>query len=75
MIIKMQTVATPDEIVAVEAKVHALGYTTGKMVGEAVTLIGVYGDITRLPRDELAQMPGVERLSVDEAVRKHAMRD
>jgi 3-deoxy-7-phosphoheptulonate synthase len=62
MIIKMQTVATPDEIVAVEAKVHALGYTTGKMVGEAVTLIGVYGDITRLPRDELAQMPGVERL-------------
>ncbi len=62
MLIKMQTVATPDEIAAVEAKVHGLGYTTGKMIGEAVTLIGVYGDISRLPSDELAQMPGVERL-------------
>jgi len=62
MIIKMQTVATPDEIAAVEAKVHGLGYTTGKMIGEQVTLIGVYGDISRLPTDELAQMPGVERL-------------
>ena len=54
MIIKMQTVATPDEIAAVEAKVHGLGYTTGKMIGEQVTLIGVYGDISRLPSDELA---------------------
>lgn len=62
MIIKMQTVATPDEIAAVEARVHALGYTTGKMIGEQVTLIGVYGDISRLPTDELGQMPGVERL-------------
>src|SRR5688572_32788324 len=62
MLIKMQTVATPDEIAAVEAKVHGLGYTTGKMIGEAVTLIAVYGDISRLPSDELAQMPGVDRL-------------
>lgn len=62
MLIKMQTVATPDEIAAVEARVHALGYTTGKMVGEQVTLIGVYGDISRLPSDELGQMPGVDRL-------------
>ena len=62
MIIKMQTVATPDEIAAVEAKVHTLGYTTGKMIGEQVTLIGVYGDIFRLPQEELGQMPGVERL-------------
>jgi 3-deoxy-7-phosphoheptulonate synthase len=62
MLIKMQTVATPEEIAAVEAKVHGLGYTTGKMIGEQVTLIGVYGDISRLPTEELAQMPGVERL-------------
>jgi 3-deoxy-7-phosphoheptulonate synthase len=62
MIIKMQTVATPDEIAGVEAKLHTLGYTTGKMIGEPVTLIGVYGDIFRLPQEELAQMPGVERL-------------
>ena len=59
MIIKMQTVATPDEIAAVEAKLHTLGYTTGKMIGEPVTLIGVYGDIFRLPQEELAQRPGV----------------
>ena len=62
MIIKMQTVATPDEIAAVEAKAHGLGYTTGKMIGEQVTLIGLYGDISRLPQDEFAQMPGVDRL-------------
>jgi 3-deoxy-7-phosphoheptulonate synthase len=62
MIIKMQTVATPEEIGAVEAKLHGLGYTTGKMIGEQVTLIGVYGDIFKLPQDELSQMPGVERL-------------
>ena len=62
MIIKVQTVAVPDEIAAVEAKPHTLGYTTGKMIGEPVTLIGVYGDIFRLPQEELAQMPGVERL-------------
>ena len=62
MIIKMQTVATPAEIEAVESKLHKLGYKTGKMIGEQVTLIGVYGDIFRLPQEELAQMPGVERL-------------
>jgi hypothetical protein len=32
------------------------------MIGAEVTLIGVYGDISRLPSDELGQMPGVERL-------------
>ncbi|MEB2283667.1 MAG: hypothetical protein B6D46_15470 [Polyangiaceae bacterium UTPRO1] len=62
MIIKMQTVATAGEIAAVEARVRDLGYTTGKMIGEQVTLIGVYGDISRLPVDEIGQMPGVERL-------------
>jgi 3-deoxy-7-phosphoheptulonate synthase len=62
MIIKMSSVATPPEIDAIESKLHALGYKTGKMIGEQVTLIGVYGDISRLPQGELAQMPGVERL-------------
>jgi 3-deoxy-7-phosphoheptulonate synthase len=62
MIVKMSSAATPDEIDAVEAKLHGLGYNTGKMVGEQVTLIGVYGDIFKLPSEEIAQMPGVERL-------------
>jgi 3-deoxy-7-phosphoheptulonate synthase len=62
MIVKMSSIATAAEIEAIEAKLHQLGYKTGKMVGEQVTLIGVYGDITRLPQGELEQMPGVERL-------------
>ena len=62
MIIKMQSVATAAEVEAIEVKLHTLGYKTGKMIGEMVTLIGVYGDISRLPHGELEQMPGVERL-------------
>jgi 3-deoxy-7-phosphoheptulonate synthase len=62
MIIKMSSVATPPEIEAIETKLRALGYKTGKMIGEEVTLIGVYGDISRLPQGELEQMPGVDRL-------------
>jgi 3-deoxy-7-phosphoheptulonate synthase len=62
MIVKMSSVATPAEIEAIEARLHHLGYKTGKMVGEQVTLIGVYGDISRLPHGELEQMPGIERL-------------
>jgi 3-deoxy-7-phosphoheptulonate synthase len=62
MIVKMSPVATAAEIAAVDAKLHELGYKTGKMIGEQVTLIGVYGDISLLPQEELAQMPGVERL-------------
>ena len=55
MIIKMQTVAKPDEIAAVEAKLYTLGYITGKMIGEQVTLIGVvYGDLFRLSQEEVA---------------------
>jgi 3-deoxy-7-phosphoheptulonate synthase len=62
MIVKMSHVATAKEIDAVESKLHKLGYKTGKMIGEQVTLIGVYGDIFKLPQDDVAQMPGVERL-------------
>ncbi len=62
MIVKMSSIATDAEVAAIEAKLHTLGYKTGKMIGEQVTLIGVYGDIFRLPQEELAQMPGVERL-------------
>jgi len=62
MIVKMSSIATDAEVTAIETKLHALGYKTGKMIGEQVTLIGVYGDISRLPQEELAEMPGVERL-------------
>ncbi len=62
MLVKMRRDATRDEIAAVEQKVHGLGFKTGKMVGEEITLVGVYGDITRLPVAEIEEMAGVETL-------------
>lgn len=62
MLVKMSRGATPDEVAAVEEKLHEWGYKTGKMVGEEITLVGVYGDITRLPVGELREMGGVEGL-------------
>jgi len=62
MIVKMSRGATPEEVAAVEDKLHEWGYKTGKMVGEEITLIGVYGDISRLPTGEVEQMGGVESL-------------
>jgi len=62
MLVKMRRDATPEEIRAVEDKVHGLGFKTGKMVGEEITLVGVYGDITKLPVAELEEMAGVETL-------------
>jgi 3-deoxy-7-phosphoheptulonate synthase len=62
MLVKMRRDATSDEVGAVEKKLHGLGYKTGKMVGEEITLIGVYGDISRLPVGEIAELAGVERL-------------
>jgi len=62
MIVKMSNRATPEEIAAVEDKLHDWRYKTGKMVGEEITVIGVYGDITRLPVGEVQEMGGVESL-------------
>lgn len=62
MLVKMRPDATENEIRAVEHKLEDLGYRLGKMVGEQITLIGVYGDITRLPTAEIEEMAGVERL-------------
>ncbi len=62
MLIKMRPDATADEVKAVETKLVGLGFKTGKMVGEAITLIGVYGDITRLPVEEIEELAGVEQL-------------
>ncbi len=58
MLVKMAKGATPEQIAAVEDKLHGWGYTTGKMVGEEITLIGAYGDITRLPLGEIQEMGG-----------------
>jgi 3-deoxy-7-phosphoheptulonate synthase len=62
MLVKMRRDATPEQIRAIEDKVHGLGFKTGKMVGEEITLVGVYGDISRLPVGEIEEMAGVETL-------------
>ena len=62
MLIKMTKRATAEEVVAIEDKLHDWGFKTGKMIGEEITLIGVYGDITRLPTGEVQEMGGVESL-------------
>src|SRR5262245_42725640 len=61
-LVKMRRDATRDEVAAVEDKLHALGFKTGKMVGEEITLVGVYGDISRLPVGEIEELAGVEQL-------------
>ncbi len=62
MLVKMRPDASTDETQAVEAKLEDLGFRLGKMVGDQITLIGVYGDITRLPTSEIEEMAGVETL-------------
>jgi len=62
MLVKMRRDATSDEVTTVEHKLHDLGYKTGKLIGEEITLIGVYGDISRLPVGEIEEMAGVEQL-------------
>src|SRR2546429_36987 len=62
MLVKMRRDATRDEVAAVENKLHGLGFKTGKMVGEEITLVGVYGDISKLPVGEIEELAGVEQL-------------
>jgi 3-deoxy-7-phosphoheptulonate synthase len=62
MLVKMRREAPADEIATVEKKLHDLGFKTGRMEGTEITLIGVYGDITTLPKGEIEELPGVEQL-------------
>src|SRR2546428_1939434 len=62
MLVKMRRDVTRDEVAAVEDKLHGLGFKTGKMVGEEITLVGVYGDISKLPVGEIEELAGVEEL-------------
>src|SRR2546427_12212910 len=62
MLVKMRPDATKDEVAAVEKRLHGLGYKTGKLVGTEITLIGVYGDISRLPIGEIEELAGGEHL-------------
>lgn len=62
MLVKMRRDATPDEVKTVEGKLHDLGFKTGRLEGTELTLVGVYGDISKLPAGEIAELPGVEQL-------------
>jgi len=58
----MKRQATAEEVAAIEDKLHGLGMETGKMVGAEITLIGAYGDVTKIPEDEIARMAGVDEI-------------
>jgi 3-deoxy-7-phosphoheptulonate synthase len=62
MLVKMRRDATPDEVASIQDRLTDLGYKTGIMVGEEITLVGVYGDISQLPISEIEEMAGVEAL-------------
>jgi 3-deoxy-7-phosphoheptulonate synthase len=62
MLVKMRRDATSDEVKTVESKLHDLGFKTGRLEGTELTLVGVYGDISKLPAGEIAELPGVEQL-------------
>src|SRR5688572_9250033 len=62
MLVKMRPDATQDEVKTVEGKLHDLGFKTGRLEGTQLTLVGVYGDISKLPAGEIAELPGVEQL-------------
>jgi 3-deoxy-7-phosphoheptulonate synthase len=62
MLVKMRRDATPDEVKTVESRLHDLGFNTGRLEGTELTLVGVYGDISKLPTGEIAELPGVDQL-------------
>lgn len=62
MLVKMRRDASADEVRTVEQRLHDLGFRTGRLEGEEITLVGVYGDISKLPVGEIAELPGVEQL-------------
>ncbi|HWP65278.1 MAG TPA: 3-deoxy-7-phosphoheptulonate synthase [Candidatus Limnocylindria bacterium] len=62
MLVKMRRGAPAAEIETVEQRLHELGFKTGRLEGTEITLIGVYGDITSLPKGEIEELPGVEQL-------------
>jgi len=72
MLVKMRRGATPDEVRAIEDRLAELGYKTGLLVGEEITLIGIYGDISRLPSGDIEEMAGVECLIPISKAYKHA---
>src|SRR5207249_895481 len=69
MLVKMRRDATRDEVAAVEDKLHGLGFKTGKMVGEEITLAGVYGDISTLPVGEIEELPASDAESLKPGLR------
>jgi 3-deoxy-7-phosphoheptulonate synthase len=62
MLVKMRRDSSPDEVKTVEGKLHDLGFRTGRLEGTELTLVGVYGDISKLPAGEIEELPGVEQL-------------
>ena len=60
MIIIMSPTATANQIEAVEKKLVEYGFKTHPIYGEKKTVIGAIGDKTRLSKDSMLNMQGVE---------------
>jgi hypothetical protein len=50
------------EMIDAYLKLHDLGFKTGRLEGTELTLVGVYGDISKLPPGEIEELPGVDQL-------------
>ncbi|RMF88132.1 MAG: 3-deoxy-7-phosphoheptulonate synthase [Nitrospinota bacterium] len=63
MIIKMKRQATPEQIEEVKQRLYELGpYEIGDIVGTERVVIGVKGDVTALPEDQIRELSGVEEV-------------
>jgi 3-deoxy-7-phosphoheptulonate synthase len=62
MMIVMRADATQREIKVVVDRVQNCGAQAHLSEGEERTIIGVVGDVRRIPRDEFLQMPSVDRI-------------
>ena len=60
MVIVCKNTATKEQLGAIEALVKSYGLSMHKSVGENMTVLGLVGDVRRLPADRLLSYEGVE---------------
>lgn len=63
MIIRMKKNASEADIATVEKRIVQAGLKASISRGESLVIIGVIGDITRLERDVIAEISGVEEIT------------
>jgi len=67
----MKQIATEDNISSIVERLHKEGLSTNKIVGTECVVMGVVGDTSRVDRELLATLPGVDKvLKVQEPFKK-----